>query len=265
MVDTVSDAANWLYESRQKRTVHDNLPNTCYPETAELAYMVQGQLVSKLIDCRNSKIIGYKIGCTNRQVMQLLGTDNPFYGRILSASTYVSDVQLCASEFTHRIVEAEFMLVMDSDLPHSKTQHSAETIKPFIHALIPAIEIVDHRFTDFTTVGANALIADNGIHAVSILGKLDHDKWKCMNLAKQKARLFVNGRLKETGSGANVLGNPLNAMAWLGNHLQSRGKTLHEGDMVSTGALCPVYDALAGDRISVDFDELGKVNLAFLQ
>ncbi|MCY4051368.1 MAG: fumarylacetoacetate hydrolase family protein [Gammaproteobacteria bacterium] len=265
MVDSVIDAANWLFQSRLKKTVHENLPDTCYPDTTELAYRVQDQLVSKIISSRDSRRIGYKIGCTNQQIMELLGTDEPFYGCIFSDSTYSSDAILSASDFTHRIVEAEFMLVMGNDLPFSNKQYDAESIEPFIEALIPAIEIVDHRFTNFTQVGANALISDNGIHAASILGELDVEKWKSMNLASQRVRLFVNDTLKEAGTGANVLGNPLNAMAWLANCLQLQGKTLQEGELVSTGAFCPIYSALAGDRISADFGVLGRVNLKFLR
>ncbi|MCY4314297.1 MAG: hypothetical protein OXD44_11525, partial [Gammaproteobacteria bacterium] len=225
---------------------------------------VQEQLVAQITTSRNSRAIGYKIGCTNRSIMELIGTDEPFYGRIMDDSTYSSGIELSASEFTHRIIEAEFMMVMDSDLPGSETPYKAETIKPFIGKLVPAVEIVDHRFTDFTKVGVNSLISDNGIHAASILGKPDVVGWKTMDLAKREVQLFVNGTLTETGTGENVLGNPLNAVAWLGNCLQSYGKTLRAGEMITTGATCPVYNAMAGDRILADYGELGKVDLSFL-
>ncbi len=263
MEDSVTDAAKWLFESRLTKTAHDNLPDACYPATTELAYKIQEQLVAQIIADRNTRTIGYKIGCTNQSIMALLGAEEPFYGRIMDDSTYSSGVRLAASGFTHRIMEAEFMMVMDSDLPGSETPYSTETIKPFIGKLIPAVEVVDHRFADFTKVGVKALISDNGIHAASIVGEPDAGDWKTMDLAKQGVNLFVNDTLEETGTGANVLGNPLNAMAWLGNCLQSQGKTLHAGDMITTGAACPVYSAVAGDRILVDYGKLGKVQLSF--
>ncbi|MYB34613.1 MAG: hypothetical protein F4X92_05740 [Gammaproteobacteria bacterium] len=253
MANSVIDAAKWLFESRLTKTMHDNLPEACYPATAEIAYKVQEQLVARIVMNRNTRTIGYKIGCTNQSIMDLLGADEPFYGRIMDDSTYSSGVRLSASDFTHRIVDAEFMMVMDSDLPDSETPYSAETVKPFIGKLLPAVELVDHRFTDFTKVGINALISDNGIHAASILGEPDAESWKTMDLGNREVKLFVNGTIKETGTGANVLGNPLNAMAWLGNCLQSQGRTLHAGDMITTGAACPVYSAIAGDRILVDY------------
>ncbi|MCY4275177.1 MAG: hypothetical protein OXE41_07280, partial [Gammaproteobacteria bacterium] len=80
-----------------------------------------------------------------------------------------------------------------------------------------------------------------------------------------RPRPASSSTLKEAGTGANVLGNPLNAMAWLANCLQLQGKTLQEGELVSTGAFCPIYSALAGDRISADFGVLGRVNLKFLR
>lgn len=72
-------------------------------------------------------------------------------------------------------MEPEFLPVYDDP-------HTAQTVLPFIGSLIPSIEAVDHRYADFTKVGTNALIADNAIHGVSVLGK-PVDNWKMVDLA----------------------------------------------------------------------------------
>ncbi|MXZ80575.1 MAG: hydratase [Gammaproteobacteria bacterium] len=263
MGNEVIAAAECLLSSRQGKTVQDNLPPSCYPGSAEEAYRVQEELVSRVVIQHDSRVIGYKLACTNRPLMELLGTDEPFYGCLMEHSTHASGAELAAADFTQRIVESEFMLEMGADLPASDTPYTAETIAPFVGKLIPAIEVVDHRYTDFTKVGVNALIADNAIHGASVLGEPDGEKWKTIDLAAHEVVLQINGEVVERGSGANVLGSPLNAMAWLGNRLQSRGKGLRKGDIVTTGAACPIYHAVAGDRILVSFGELGEVDLSF--
>lgn len=263
MENNVTDAARWLLSARQNMTVADNLPTSLYPGSTRLAYRAQEDLVSQLTELNDSPVIGYKLACTFAPLMKMLGTDGPFYGCLMKHSTFENNVALAARDFTQRIVEPEFLLVMGEDLPVSDDPYTAQTILPFIGSLIPSIEVVDHRYTDFTKVGANALIADNAIHGVSVLGKPVSD-WKTVDLAGHAVKLWINGEIRETGSGANVLGNPLNAMAWLANILKSHGKELKKGDFVTTGAASPTYQAVAGDQIRGDFGEFGEVDMSFV-
>ena len=148
-------------------------------------------------------------------------------------------------------------------LPESRAPVTAGQVKSGISAFIPAIEIVDYRYRDFTQVGGNALIADNAIHGACVLGEPEETRWRTGDLAGHPVRLVVNGDCIETGSGANVMGSPLNALAWLANHLRESGARLEAGDVVITGTACNVYPAQAGDVISVDFGELGCVSMSF--
>ena len=100
--------------------------------------------------------------------------------------------------------------------------YDAESIRPFIGELVPGVEIVDHRYKDFTKVGGNALIADNAIHGACILGEAV-ENWQDVDLGRHAVELIINRKSWSKGSGENVLGSPLNVMAWLANHLQSRG------------------------------------------
>ncbi len=262
MEDMITDAAEWLLSARQGMIVEDNMPTSLYPDSTRQAYRVQEQLVSRLTELNNSPVIGYKLACTFAPLMEMLGTNGPFYGYLMTHSTHENNISLAAGDFTQRIVEPEFLLVMDADLPEQDEPYTAESVLPFIGNLIPSIEVVDHRYADFTRVGVNALIADNAIHGVSVLGEPVRD-WKNVNLAAHKVDLWVNREIRETGTGANVLGDPLNAMAWLANTLKSHGKALKEGDLVTTGATSPTYSAMAGDDIRGDFGILGEIAMSF--
>lgn len=262
MTDNINEAAAWLISARQNMTVQDNLPKPLYPDSTRQAYRVQAEMIAQLSKQNDSSVIGYKLACTAAPLMKLLGTDGPFYGCLMKHSTYANDIALAAAEFTQRIVEPEFLLVMGKDLPASDEPFTANTILPFIGNLIPSIEIVDHRYADFTKVGVKALIADNAIHGISVLGK-PVEKWKSIDLAAHGVNLWVNDDIRETGSGANVLGNPLNAAAWLANTFKAHGKALKQGDLITTGSATPTYQAVAGDRIRADFGSLGEVLVSF--
>ncbi len=123
------------------------------------------------------------------------------------------------------------------------------------------IEVVDSRFDSWTTVGTPSLIADNACHAAWIRGPLVTD-WRSMDLAAQKVRLIINGQLKDEGSGAAVLGHPLNALTWLANALNARGLALRAGDCITTGVTTDIYMAGPGDRVTADFGPVGTVNLS---
>ena len=258
----VNQIAEYLITNRLRQQVVDNIPEAIYPGSEAEAYQVQERLVSRLTGKYNSRVCGYKLACTNTMAMELLGVAGPFSGRLMSHSTHSDGVALPADDFVRRVVELEFAFVMDRDVPDTAEAFSAQTIEQYIGGFIPGIEVVDHCFRDFTRVGGNALIADNAIHGASILGTPVTD-WQSMDLSQHLVRLMVNDKLFSQGSGNNVLGSPLNAMAWLANHLQARGSALKSGDLVTTGTACEVYNAKADDSITADFGELGSVLVSF--
>ncbi len=87
--------------------------------------------------------------------------------------------------------------------------------------------------------------------------------WQSIDLAAQAVRLSVNRQVLREGTGANVLGHPLNALIWLANMLSSRGLGLQAGQYVTTGVTTVVYMAERGDEILAEFGPVGSVTLGF--
>jgi 2-keto-4-pentenoate hydratase len=73
-----------------------------------------------------------------------------------------------------------------------------------------------------------------------------------------------NGEIVGTYTAAEVMGNPLNALAWLANHLATRGLALKPGDVVMSGAISKVLRPKAGDMIRARFTRLGSVSVKFV-
>ena len=82
-------------------------------------------------------------------------------------------------------------------------------------------------------------------------------------LAAHPVILFHNGTEAGRGSGANALGHPLNALAWLADQGVLGGRGLKAGDLVTTGLVTPFVYAEPGDQVRADFGALGEVELRF--
>ena len=65
----------------------------------------------------------------------------------------------------------------------------------------------------------------------------------------------------ETGSGTAILGHPLNALAWLADHVAARGGRLDAGAVVSLGSVVKTIYPSAGTRFQAGFDRLAPVTL----
>ena len=76
-------------------------------------------------------------------------------------------------------------------------------------------------------------------------------------------RALVNGAEIGQGTGADVLGHPHHALAWLANHLASDGNALRAGEFVLTGSLVKTVWLNAGDQVMMELSELGSVGATF--
>lgn len=236
------------------------LPAAVKPQTLTAAYDVQDGLVPLLLAYFGGEIVGYKIACTNEIAQKQLSVPHPFFGRMLAGTTQASPGKLKASEFFMMVMEAEFAFQMDRDLPPTGTPWTREQVEGAVRGVMAGIEVVDSRYDSWTTVGAASLIADNACHGAWIHGDLVTD-WRGIDLAAQKVRLIINGDVKDTGTGAAVLGHPLSALTWLANTLNERGLGLKAGECVTTGVTTDIYLAGPGDRVEADFGPVGRVLL----
>jgi 2-keto-4-pentenoate hydratase len=77
--------------------------------------------------------------------------------------------------------------------------------------------------------------------------------------------LLVNGDVVDRGVGRAVLGDPLEAVAWLANTLGAYGERLSAGDVILAGALHTSIPVQAGIHVEARFSDpaLGTVTVSF--
>jgi 2-keto-4-pentenoate hydratase len=255
-------AAQHLLTHRQRQATMEDLPPDLRPASLAEAYRVQEVLVGRLLEGSGGAAIGYKVACTNAIAQEALKIDRPLFGRLLSSTTSDAPATLSADRFVHRVIEAEFGIRMGATVPEGSGPHSAATIARYVGEVLPSIEVVDHRFVDWS-VGALSVAADNAIHGCWVKGEPATRDWKDLDLADHEVIVTVDGRVATTGKGSAVLGHPFNVVAWLADELPRFGRQLQAGDYITTGVCTDVFEAVAGQSVTADFGLLGSVAITW--
>ena len=160
------------------------------------------------------------------------------------------------------MIEPEFAFKINKTFDIKNAPFTFNEIFSSISSVLPAIEIVDSRFEEWTTIGINNLIADNSVNAYWIYGEenLNINEFDFLN---HPVSLSINNKIVQTGNSKNVLGNPINSVVWLINTMASQNKCLPANSYISTGTCTIVEPSHKGDKVCADFGKLGKVNINF--
>ena len=85
--------------------------------------------------------------------------------------------------------------------------------------------------------------------------------WQGLDLVNATGSMTINGQPAGEGKGGDVLGHPLDALAWLANTLAARGKSLSTGNIVMTGSIVSTKFLNPGDTAVVSIEGLGEATV----
>ena len=225
-------------------------------------YRVQ-RVVHDLLLSGTGALVGYKIGCTSKVMQEYLDIPHPCAGGVFARGVHEAGVRLDSADFVRAGVECEIAVCLARDLLPSEEPFTAEWVMEAIEAYLPAIEIVDDRYENWQTLGAPTLIADDFFAAGCVLGA-PVVRSAAPDLLAVTGRALINGTEAGRGTGADVLGHPHHALAWLANHLAAKGRGLHRGQIVLTGSLVKTAWLSAGDSVVMELEGLGRVEASFV-
>jgi 2-keto-4-pentenoate hydratase len=168
-----------------------------------------------------------------------------------------------AADYGRLLVEFEIALLLGSDLKAGSAAYAPHQVSAAVAAVMPAFELADDLGADYAALASRGLelAADNAWNEGAVLGRAIED-WRGIDLASVRGTARVNGRLVGEGYGADAMGSPLEALAWIANHLRGRGGFLRKGDVVITGSLVASQFPRAGDQLQFDAGPLGVIELA---
>jgi len=237
----------------------DALPEAMRPATRAEGYAIQAAIA----DSSPAPLFGWKIAATSAAGQRHINVDGPMAGRLLAERTIADGATVPLASNLMRVAEAEFAFRFGTDLPPRATPYAVDEVLAAVATLHPAIEVPDSRYFDFTAVGAPQLIADNACAHLFLPGPAVMAEWREVDLAAYPVSATVNGTSEHHGVGANVLGDPRVALAWLVNELSGMGIPVLAGQMVTTGT-CVVPIAVApGDEVRADWGAFGALTVKF--
>ncbi len=232
------------------------------------AYRVTS-LLRSAFEARGEKIIGRKIGFTNRKMWKVYGVEAPIWGYATDHTTFElahTQVQR-VKNFAAPRIEPEIMFGLKAaPLPGM----DEASLLDCIEWVSLGYEVVQSIFPDWRFAAPDT-VAANGLHGALLVGAHHailprKAEWR-HELATFEVELYCNGKLSQRGSGALVLDSPLLALRHLVELLasDSYNPPLRAGEIISTGTLTLAMPVSSGEiwTTKVSGIPLEDISLAF--
>lgn len=257
--DKAQRAAKFLYDAHKARATYEALPDDLFPRDIGEAYDIQEAFYELLIPERGA-IVGYKVALTTPVMQKMLGFGHPASGAVFTSGVHRSPVTIKRSDFVRLGVECEIAVLLDQDLPASAAPYDRDSVAGAVAVLMPAFELIEDRAADYSNLNFLGVVADNSWNAGIVLGEAVAD-WQGIDLVETTGVMSINGEPAGEGKGGDVLGHPLEALAWLANNLAERGQSLKKDMVVMTGSIVSSKFLNQGDEAHFAIDTLGDVRL----
>ena len=204
------------------------------------AYQVTS-LLRAAFEARGERIVGRKIGFTNRRMWAAHGVQAPIWGYCTDRTTSELEDEAVrrVKDFVEPRIEPEIVFGLDKPpLPNM----DEFALLDCIEWIAMGFEIVQSIFPDWKFTAADT-VAANALHGALLVGPRHavaprKAAWR-HELATFEIALCCDGQLSQTGGGALVLDSPLLALRHLTELLVAdpHNPSLQAGEIVSTGTL----------------------------
>ena len=214
---------------------------------------------------------GYKIGFTNRSIWPRYNVHGPIWGTV-----YNTTLSFCDELGTLRLegisqprIEPEVVFALRTTPPAGASLFDLFNCLDWV---APGFEIVQSHHSNWKFAAAHA-VADGSLHArllvgtkVPVRGVAATALALCAALATASVRLSQDARVVDSGAGAAVLDDPLQALLHFVHEIElcPGAPGLQAGDVITTGTLTDAWPVKAGQTWAADFDAvLPRLEVAF--
>jgi len=222
------------------------------------AYGLQDRVREALVG-RGERVAGWKAGFTNKAGQEAWQVSEPVCAFLLASGVLSSGAEISATRFVKPGVEAEVAVVMRHELAGPGV--TAPRALQAVEGALPALELIDFRHSG-KAIGTDA-VAD-GVYAKAIVLGGALTPLAGIDLALEGLVYEQSGGVVGTATAWEVMGNPLNSLAWIANHLGARGLSLKAGHLVMTGSVSALLRPKAGESVRATFTRLGTVSARFV-
>jgi 2-keto-4-pentenoate hydratase len=215
---------------------------------------------------------GWKVGAKSAEA-------EPICAPLPHARLMPSGSQLAGKAWQLRGMEVEVALRLGRDLSADGPHTPLPTLLASIDAVLPAIEVVETRLSDWqqgappstaapsaqtTQLAQIAQLADLQSHGALILGApvcLSLDQLAQFDLRQVQAELRFNGQRVAHTHGGNPSAELWRLLRWLAWQCTQRGQPLRAGQVITTGSCTGMVFAPAGACVEGTLVGLGTVAL----
>jgi 2-oxo-3-hexenedioate decarboxylase/2-keto-4-pentenoate hydratase len=263
-MDRIADAASMLAAARLSGLPIEPLPVLMRPRDEAEAYWVQSAVHRLISRSRYGALAGYKVGCASPASQKYLGIKRPCSGGLFAGTMQPNGAALRYQDFQRMGMDCEIAVRLGEDLPSADGPFDAATVADAVDDYMPAVQIVDDRYLDWRRTDLATLIADDFFGAASVLGAPVSAE-ELGDPVSLHGIATVNGVEVGSGCGSDLMGHPMNVLAWLANALIGRGEQLRSGDTIFLGGLFQTRWLNVGDKVSFDIGRLGKVEFGVVE
>jgi 2-oxo-3-hexenedioate decarboxylase len=206
---------------------------------------------------------GRKIGFTNTTIWELYGVDKPMWARVWDRTVHMipdGRASLELAPFVQPRLEPEIAFKLRTPLPVST---DARVMLEAVEWMAPSYEVVQCHFPDWKFKIADCS-ASCGLHGALFVGEqralTDADRDALVTqLPAVEVTLARNGEIVDRGTGANVLGSPALALAYLAQVIDAQpdAPPLTAGEILTTGTITNAAAVVPGETYTSDYGELG--------
>lgn len=256
--ELINQFADELWQAEIQRVPIRPLTERHLEFSVEDAYRVQLRNVLRR-EQAGQVIIGKKIGLTSKAMQTALGVPEPDYGHLFDTHLLDQDNPVSMDTLLQPKVEAEIAFVLAKDLKGPGI--NMMDVLGATQGVVAAFEVIDSRIADWK-LKIQDTVADNASCGRIVLGhKLV--SIEALDLRTIGLVLECNGQIIATAAGAEVMGHPAQAVAWLANKLAMFDVGLRKGEVILSGSLTKAFPAARGDIFQATFGGIGTVKLMF--
>ena len=211
--------------------------------------------------------VGRKIGFTNRTIWPRYNVNAPIFATLWKHTLQLAmdgRATLDARRFVNPRIEPEVVFKLKGPVPASE---DAVALLSGVEWMAPGFEIVQSPFPDWKFKLPDCTAAF-GLHGALVVGPTvaitDGNRAKIADvLPRMTVTLSRDGNIVDRGLGADVLGSPALALAYLAQAIAKwpQFPPLAAGEIVTTGTITDAWPVENGERWKSDYGELGVAGL----
>ncbi len=253
----VTDAAESMLDAFATRRLIPLLSERDPTLDRQRAYAIAAEIHARRLR-REELPVGRKIGFSNRAIWKTYGVDAPIWGHVYDSTLHHAPdgvARFALGPLLQPRLEPEIQLHFARTPP--VTQDEA-AILACVDWIAHGFEIIQCPYPDWRFTAADS-IAACALHGALVIGRpvaVSSIEDCAQKLRSFSITLSQQGVVRERGRGANALGSPLLALAYLAEALagQAHAAPVQAGEIVTTGTLTAPPPVAVGETWSTTLD-----------